>query len=295
MSESQAAPSSLLRAPFVHVLLLGILLYAAYAWWQKDQAAPRRAPDEIVLDAEEIGALADAWKRKRGRSPSRAELHGLVQTRLREEILSREAIAMGLDRGDPMIRRTLAQKVEFLVDNITSMREPTEAELLAFLDANPERFRRHGRVAFEQRFFNPDRHGAKLDAAVEKAIVALQADPEAEAGDVSMLPEAVPLETEREIANSFGPEFAGAVMALEGEGWLGPVRSTYGTHLVRIKGREAGSQPELEAIRPLVREAVRDEQRRQAETELYERLRERYRIEIDEAAIERRTPQDAAR
>ena len=292
MSEPHAAPSSILRAPFVHVLLLGVLLYGAYAWWQQGQDTPRAAPDEIVLDAEEIGALADAWKRKRGRRPSRLELEGLVQTRLREEILSREAIAMNLDRGDPMIRRTLAQKVEFLVDNITSMREPTEAELTAFLAANPERFRRHGRVAFEQRFFNADRRGAKLEQDVAAALKALQQDPQAEVGDVSMLPDASPLETEREIANSFGPAFAGALMALEGEGWQGPVRSTYGIHLVRIRDREAGSQPPLEAIRPVVREAVRDEQRRQAEAELYERLRERYRIEIDETEIERLAPRE---
>ena len=289
MSEAIADPSPatsppLVRAPFFHFLLLGLATFGIYAWLQDDAPTSVRDPEVIQIDAEEIGALADGWLRTRGRPPSRAELEGLVRARIREEILSREAIAMGMDQGDPVIRRMLAQKVDMLVGNITSMREPTEADLQSYLTEHPDAFRVHPRIRFEQRYFNPEKHRGRLDEDVAAALEALRSGT-TEVGDASMLPADLPLADEAEIARIFGTGFARDMLALEGDGWQGPVASSYGPHLVRILERSPGRRPPLEEIRPLVAQAVRDQQSRKAAVDLYEQLKARYDITIDTEAI----------
>ena len=126
-----------LREPLAHFFVLGagIFLLAALVG-ESDESRP----DQIVVSAGQIDRLVETWQRTWQRPPTQAELEGLVEDHIREEILYREAIAMGLDRDDTIIRRRLRQKMEFLPQDLVEQVEPTNAELLTYLRENADAF-----------------------------------------------------------------------------------------------------------------------------------------------------------
>ena len=269
----------LLREPLVHFLLGGALLFALYAAVADD---PVDAPDRIVIDEVRVANLAATFQRTWLRSPTREELDGLVREFVDEEILYREGLALGLDRDDAVIRRRMRQKMEFLSTDLAGQEEASEAELAGFLSANRERFEKPARLSFRHVFVSPDggstaaRHRAdelleKLRAGGSEASVE---------GDRTLLPETMLEATERDVASLFGPGFAGDILALTGDGWSGPVASSFGLHLVRVDGRVSARLPELAEIRREVQREYDALQRAEANRSFLRRLRDRYEVEI---------------
>jgi hypothetical protein len=212
-------------------------------------------------------------------------LKGLIDDYVKEEIATREAVDMGLDRDDTIIRRRLRQKLEFLVEDAAGAAAPTEAELQAWLDKHSESFRAEPQIAFRQVYVSPERHGANFRADAEKLLARLRAaGPDASTaglGDPTMLPAEQPLEPLRETIRSFGEEFAQELMKIEPGKWTGPVESPYGLHLVLVRERVAASLPELSAIRPQVERELFAQRRKKELQSLYERLLEKYTVEIE--------------
>lgn len=271
----------LLREPLVHFLLIGSMLFAL---WAVLGGSPGSDSMRVVVTKGHVATLTELFRRTWQRPPTRGELSGLVDDYVREEILYREALAMGLDRDDTIIRRRLRQKLEFVVLDLSATERPSDAALSAFLTANPDRFRREPALGFEHVYLSTDRRGASAQADAEALLDRLRDGVETGAAQRSSDPFDLPLHFESaspgEVRRSFGADFATTVAQLQPGTWQGPVASSYGLHLVRIHEREPGRLPPLEEIRDDVEREWITERRREANDELYRRLRERYSVEV---------------
>jgi hypothetical protein len=275
--------TALLREPLMHFIVLGLALFAAYGALDRDRADMAGA---IVVSRGQIEHLAIGFSRVWQRTPTAEELDGLIRDHIREEVYYREAIAMGLDHDDTVIRRRLRQKLEFISEDIAALAEPSEGDLQAFLQSHPERFRTEPRLTFRHVYLNPERHGDRLgiDAAalLERLKAAgTRADVSA-LGDRFLLATSFESITGREIAGQFGEPFAQAVSGLAPGEWHGPVESGYGAHLVFVSARTEGRLPALEEVRDAVRREWANAQREKANEELYQRLLARYKVTIEQ-------------
>lgn len=242
-------------------------------------------PDEIVVGAGQIERMSQAWRKTRMRPPTQSELEGLIRDYIKEEILYREAIALGLDQDNTVIRRHLRQKMEFLSEDIAARTEPDEAGLKAFLDANPDKFRTDPLISFRHIYFSRDKRGEMAAADARQGLATLNSgaayDEIAKLGDSLPLPQAVELYPLREIANLFGREFSEQLMTLETGQWLGPVQSGFGLHLVFIDERIDAVLPALDEVRDAVVREWREEQRQTVNQSFYGALRTRYEVVIE--------------
>jgi hypothetical protein len=271
----------LLREPLLHFLLLGALLFGWSAWQGGGSAGSSR----IVVTRGVVEHLATSFARTWQRPPNALELKGLIDEHVKEEIAAREAVAMGLERDDVIIKRRLRQKLEFLLVDDAPATPPGDAELSAWLKRHPEAFPTEAQLAFRQVLLRPDRRGANTAADAAKLLARLRdAGPEAPTqnlGDASMLPAETPLEPAREVARAFGQEFADALLKLPPGQWSGPVESSFGLHLVLVRERSDGAPADLARVRPLVERELQAERRKAELQGLYERLLAKYSVSID--------------
>jgi PPIC-type PPIASE domain len=270
--------------PLLHFLLIGGLLFAVFGG--RGGAGP--SSNRIVITSGQIDSLAKGFAGVWLRQPREQELKALIDDFIREEIASREALAMGLDRDDTIIRRRLRQKVEFLTEDSSSASPPTDAELQRWLDHHPDHFRAEPRVSLRQVFLNPARGQEAVRRDVKRLLSRLStagAGANIEGlGDRLMLPGEMPLSARGEVARVFGAGFADEVLKLEPGRWVGPIESGYGLHLVLVGARVEGRLPSLEEVRPIVQREVLAERRTAELKAMYDRLLERYRITIQPRA-----------
>jgi hypothetical protein len=273
-----------LSEPLLHFAVLGALLFALF----RMLGDPRdTAPQRVVVTTGQIQRLAQTWRRTWQRPPTRAELDGLVEEYVREEILYREALALGLDRDDTIVRRRLRQKMEFLSEDLGTPAQASEEELQSFLKAHPERFRLEARFSFRQVFLSSERRGEA--SAVQEAarlLVVLQEDPSGAdadaAGDPLPLRAELSEASESEVERTFGNDFAEALRDVEPGRWQGPIASAYGLHLVFVRARTPARHPTLDEIRERVQSEWLVQRRREANESVYRRFRERYEVVIEE-------------
>jgi hypothetical protein len=263
----------ILREPLLHFLLLGLALFLLYGRVAIDDDGGR-----IVVSQAQVDDLAAQHEKLWGRPPTPAELSGLVESFVRDEILYREGVALGLDEDDPVVKRRVRQKLEVLAEEEIARDAPTDAELAAYLAADPKRFTRPGAVTFEQVLFD----SATADADVPRALAAARRGAAIMAlGRATMLPsrvESTPLDL---VARDFGAAFAAQLESLPLDEWTGPVGSAFGVHLVRLSARTPPVLPPLDAIRDVVSREWENARRERARAESYARLREEYDVEIE--------------
>jgi hypothetical protein len=270
-----------LHEPLVHFLAIGACLFFYFEW-----RGGGSGPDSkrITIDPGRIQHLAAGFARTWQRPPSEAELKGLIDDYVREEMAYREAVSMGLDRDDTVIRRRLRQKLEFLLEDAAAAATPTDAELQAWLDAHPAAFRTEPELALRQVYLNPDRRGRAITAEARALLGRLQAAGADAAidglGDSLMLPQEIERTPRREIARLFGEGFADRVQALEPGRWQGPVESGYGLHLVLVRERADGRLPPLDEVRPLVERELLSERRKRMIEQMYDGFLARYEVTL---------------
>jgi hypothetical protein len=265
------------REPLVHFLVLGAALFLAFGL---SREGGDKAPNRILVDAGQVGQLAAQFSRTWLRPPTQAELNGLIEGYVRDEVYYREALAMGLDQNDPMIRRRMRQKLEFIFEGLT-VEEPSDETLLAFLQQHPDKFRVAPRVSFRQLYLNPDRR-RNPDEDAEKMLRALDAGATPESlGDPTLIRYEFALATPSEIARSFGEAFAQEVVDSAPGAWSGPIDSGLGAHLVLVTEREEGRMPELAEVRKRVESDYLAQRRQELKDLAYQRLREGYEVIIE--------------
>lgn len=278
----------LAREPLAQFLIIGACIYGAYAaFGTPDEDAGDRT---IVVDANRIGGFIAAWERRWNRPPTRKELDGIVQQFVREDILYREAVAMGLDEDDPITRRRMAQKLEFLTKDIARLKEPQEGELEKYFEENAASYRKPDLITFSHVYLDPDKRGeGTLDDAAEllaKLRAAGEPDPGTlRSGDRFMLQSYYPARSEYEIRRQFGTGFAEAVMKLRPGQWHGPVLSGYGPHLVYVHALEIAPPPVFSAVRDDVLGNWQLAQQERFNAQYFESLKNRYEIVIEEISL----------
>ena len=239
--------------------------------------------EEIVVSAGQIQTLKLGFEKTWNRAPTREELDGLIQSFVREEVMYREALALGLDRDDPVVRRRLRQKLEFLSEDMVALAEPEDSELQTFLDANAETYRQPSRFSFRQVYINSNERGQSAEADAMELLGKLRSTEidAADAGDSLMLQPEFVNETDHEIVRRLGREFLQGLKQTETGSWQGPVRSGFGLHLVYISERIAGEVPSLSEVRNLVFRDWSSRQRKKTNEAIYENLRKRYKVTVE--------------
>lgn len=269
-----------LREPLLHFVLLGGALFALHAM----RSEPGERANRIVIGAAQVEHLAAGFARTWMRPPRPEELDGLIQEYVREEVASREALELGLDRDDTIVRRRLRQKLEFVTESLAALVEPTDAELQAFVGDHPEKFRLEARTSFEQLFVSTERRGSAAEADARALLAELASGgggASDELGDPTLLPGVLELASASEIDRLFGDGFARALEATEPGRWAGPFPSAYGLHLVLVREREPGRLPALAEARDAVRSEWLAAKRGQALEEFYASLLERYEVVLE--------------
>lgn len=278
------------REPLIQFLIIGACIYGAYALFG--------TPDEdtvdktIVVDAGRIDGFIGEWQRRWNRPPTQQELEGVINAFVRESILYRQAVAMGLDVDDPITRRRMAQKLEFLTKDIALLKEPADGELEAYFQENIALYRAPDLITFSQAFLDPDKREAATIQDAENLLAQLQAAGEPDpqmlvAGDRFMLQNYFSEISELDIRRQFGSGFSESVMQLEPGKWHGPVLSGFGTHLVFVYSVHVPPPPVFEDVRQYV---LANWQTRQQETfnaDFFENLKGSYEIVVAEIPLDR--------
>ncbi|MCF6264380.1 MAG: peptidyl-prolyl cis-trans isomerase [Xanthomonadales bacterium] len=268
----------LLREPLFHFIVIGWLMFLAYnAMNPSTSAAPLNV---ITINAKNIerirGGFIGVWKRE----PEEAELSALIADAVREEVYYREALALGLDKGDALVKRRMRLKLEFLMDSASSAIEPVAGELEALFAASPENYLQEARVAFEQIYLgeNPD------PADIKSTLAQIQAKPDADIyllARRSQLPLQLGLATPDAVSGVFGRGFFDKVSALEPLQWTGPVSSSYGVHIVRVLDILPAQTPKLAEVHALVLRDWRTAKRAEIQDRDYAERLKRYVVEIN--------------
>lgn len=272
---------ALLREPLLQFLVLGAALFGLFHLVDNRKA---ERPTRIVVSSARVANLADGFARTWQRPPSIQELQGLLDDYIRDEVFYREGRAAGLDRDDIIIRRRVRQKMEFFAED-ASVQEPSEAQLAAYLEANPEHFKTEDHFTFHQVFLSASRRAATIDRDSQQVADALaRADTELDVttlGDPFLLGEEFKSVSHHEVARVFGDGFAKRLSVMEQGHWQGPIPSSFGQHFVNISERIPGGVPPLDAVREAVRREWSNARRLEEEQKLYVSLRERYEIVVE--------------
>jgi len=271
-----------LREPLVHFAVLGAAVFAVATLGDRPAAG---APDQIVVRREQVERLAADFARMHRRPPSAQERGGLIRDFIHEEVAYREAVALGLDRDDPVIRNRLRQKVEFLFDDVGGLAEPTDQQLETYLQQHPDAFRRAARVTFEHLYLDPQRRTATLAADAAALLAELNGATVAAArrGDPFVLEHRFDALAASDVGALFGAGFAGALERAPLGRWQGPIQSGYGAHLVRVEAVLPADVPPLAEIRELVRHAWMNAARQETMAKLYDGLLARYGVTVEDA------------
>ena len=277
----------ILRDPLLQFLILGAALFAIYA--MATGVFSSKQARRVEISASEVKFLVSSFERQWGREPTAEEQGRLLDARVREEILYREALAVGLDRNDVVVRRRMVQKMELLTQDLALMTDPTDEELRAFLDEHRDEYREPPRVSFSHVYFSPDRRGNSVEQDALSFLAQLrsqspQPDRAPEGGDPIMLDNDYERATPREVSRLFGKPFADALFDLE-PGWNGPVVSGFGLHLVHVGERVEGRAAEYEAVRDRLVDEFNRVRKVRANEALYRNLAQRYDVSVGERSV----------
>lgn len=270
------------REPLVHFLLIGAVLFGLYSYAPGGRTTAASSK-EIRLSVDDVNQLVLLFQSQWRRPPTPQELERLVENKVQQEILYREALAMGLDRNDEIVKRRMAQKMQFLSEDVAAAREPTTAELKSWFEKHGAKFAQPPRLSFRHLYFSPDRRGprARADAALALAKLAGQpvdAKVAASLADPFMFQEYYRDRAPDYLGKEFGPLFALAVAKLPPGAWQGPVESGFGWHLVFVDTVIPGRVPAFEEVEPDVKAAWLAEQKAQAWEKAYKEMRARYTV-----------------
>ena len=285
----------ILREPLLHFLLIGAAFFLYYNFFS-DRGKDTDGKT-IVVDAAEIEWMKASWQQRWNRPPMPDELDGMIRDYVRETVLYREALALGLDKDDRFIRQRLGLKMEFLAADLAALSPPGEDELRAYFEAHMDRYQQPPRYTFTQVYFDPDKRGkATLDdaEAVKARLAAGAGDDPGSLGDSLMLGSDFPDKDQVDIQNLFGSVFAQSVVGLPPGQWHGPLTSGYGVHLVYVSSVSEPPAPDFDALRDrLVQDWTADEGDELKE-KFYAGLRDQYTVIIEQPAAGQTAPASAA-
>jgi parvulin-like peptidyl-prolyl isomerase len=291
------APRRWLREPLLHFLLLGVALFAVYAYTQRGRGGVESSK-QIALSLDDVRQLVMYFESQWQRPPTPEEFDRLVENKVQEEVLYREALTMGLDKDDTIVKRRMAQKMQFLAEDVAAAREPTTPELKSWYEQNSEKFAQPSRFSFRHLYFSPDRRGARAHDDAAQALAQLTGQPQdaklaASLADPFMFQDYYRDRTPDYLGKEFGPQFAQAVEQLSPGSWQGPIESGFGWHLVYVDSVIPGRVPAFEEIESDVRTGWLGEQKALAWAKAYRDMRAKYAVLLPAPPDEASTPAPA--
>lgn len=277
----------LTREPLLHFLLIGLALFVVYDRLHPT-AETKSESNRIVLTPDDFQQLAVTWLAQGRAPPTPAQMQSLIEVKVREEVLYREALALGLDKDDTIVKRRLAQKMEFLAEGASIDSNPSPDTLRVWFRDNAPRFSLPPRVSFRHLYFSPDRRGERTREGATQAMAQLSGKPAdwkdaAAIGDPFMEQDYYSDRSLEDMAKLFGSNFARQVVNIKPGSWQGPIESGYGWHLVFVDSSSPSRIPAFEEIEPEIRSEWIDDQRAQAKRKTYETMRARYQVVTPEA------------
>ncbi|MGA9574114.1 MAG: peptidylprolyl isomerase [Lysobacterales bacterium] len=286
-----------LREPLLHFLLIGAAFFLFYGVFSKP--GPDKAGKTIVVSAAEIEWMKASWQQRWNRPPAAIELDGLIQDYIRETILYREALALGLDKDDGVIRRRLGLKMEFLAADLVGLNPPGDDELQTYFETHRERYQDPPLFTFTQVYFDPDKRGDATIADAEAVKAQLVAggdviDDPGLLGDRLMLGNDYVDKDQVEIQKLFGSVFAQSLVQLTPGQWYGPLPSGYGVHLVYLSRVTEPPGPDFAAVRDNLVQDWTMEKGDELKEKFYDGLREQYTIVVEQPAADAKVTRAAA-
>jgi peptidyl-prolyl cis-trans isomerase C len=270
-----------IREPLVHFLLIGLTLFGLYAWIERGRT--NNGNYQIILTLDDLRQLDISFVSQWHRQPTKEEFSGLVEGFIRQEILYREGLAMGLDKDDTIVKRRMAQKMEFLSEDVASAHEPSTDELKAWYANNSQKFALADRATFRHLFFGFDRRGQNAQADALAALNKIAGKPEdiplgKKLADPFMFQDYYGDRAPDQLAKEFGPAFAIGLYKSRPKMWQGPIESGYGWHLVWIESITPGRIPAFEEVEPDVKTAWLADQKAIEWQKAYAKMREKYEV-----------------
>jgi peptidyl-prolyl cis-trans isomerase C len=274
----------LLNEPLLQFLVIGLLLFVGYQVLNRGSDAAAQS-NRIELSEDDLRQMSIAWLAQGRPAPTAQQMQSLVELRVREEILYREAVALGLDKGDTIVKRRLAQKMEFLTEDVSAIKEPTVEELKVWFKSNANSFALSPRVSFRHLYFSPDQRGEASHGSAEQALLQLVGKsgewPGAAAlADPFMFQDFYGDRSYDDVAKLFGPGFAKALFEVKPGVWQGPIESGYGWHLVWADAIAPARVPSFEEIEPEVRSAWLTYERAELKRKAFDAIRSRYVVSL---------------
>jgi peptidyl-prolyl cis-trans isomerase C len=279
---SQPARRRWLREPLLHFLLLGTLLFLGHRVLNPGPEAGTQST-RIELTDDDLRQMTVAWLAQGRPAPTPEQMQSLVEARIREEILYREALALGLDRNDTIVKRQLARKMEFLAEDVSVIGEPKPEELSVWFAKNAQRFALSPRASFRHLYFSGDRRGQRAREEAARAVHTLVGKPgewpgAAKLADRFMFQDFYPDRSFEQLAKDFGPGFAQALFQLTPGSWQGPIESGYGWHVIWVDSITPGRVPTIEEVESDAKMQWVAEQRAEAKRKAFDAIRARYQI-----------------
>ena len=270
------------REPLLHFLLLGLALFAVYSYLQRGHGGVESSK-QIALTLDDLRQMDMYFESQWHRPPAPQEFQAMVEDKVREEVLYREGIAMGLDKDDTIVKRRMAQKMQFLAEDVAAAHEPTTAELKAWYEKNGQKFALPSRASFRHLFFSPDRRGQSAHDDAVQASAKISRQPEdsklaSSLADRFMFQDYYGDRAPEQLTKEFGPKFAQALFQLKPGSWQGPIESGYGWHLVFVDSVIPGRIPAFEEVEPDVKTAWLADQKAQAIETAYKAMRAKYTV-----------------
>jgi peptidyl-prolyl cis-trans isomerase C len=276
-----------LREPVIHFLVIGVLLFVAYSFVGSG-SVKRQSPNRIELTEDDLRQIDAGFTAHWLRHPTAQEMASLVDEKIREEVLYREALALGLDKEDTIVKRRLAQKMEFLAEDVSALREPQINELKDWFGKNSQRFALPSRIWFHHVYFSFDRKGEEASKAAARAYKELAGEPvdsavATRAADPFMFQDYFADCTEDQVAKTFGSKFAKALFQLPCSSWQGPIESGLGWHLVWVDSMTPTRVPAFEEVQETVKTEWQAEQSAEANRRAFAIMRARYEVVLPDA------------
>jgi hypothetical protein len=280
----------ILKEPLFHFIFIGGLIFILYEFAGSKEYVPEN--NLIYVSWSTIESEMKQWENLMGRPPTEEEVGSFIDKYINDELLSREAISLGLDKGDIVIKRRLVQKIEFMRDDYFNIPEPTDEDLKIYLQDNNDNYTIPRQISFAQIWLKGD--GMTADELIERAfsLKSILNDHREKPENAVQYNSSALLDTEysaisqQKMLNLFGNEDLFNDLWSDQAGiWIGPFHSVYGIHLMYIMEKEESRLPGVEEVREkLVFDYVTNEKAKAAKL-FMDNLRDSYIIKVDENLV----------
>jgi peptidyl-prolyl cis-trans isomerase C len=275
------------KQPVVKFMGIGLLMFLINTYLLQADSSKSENEYNVSLTAGEVKSMEEVWLSKWKRPATKVEMEGMINQRVEEAILFREAIKIGLDKNDDIIRQRMAQKLEFLSNDLVKPDSANAEEVKLYFDENIANYTTPENITIIQLFVNPKTHGDLLDKEVNARLAKLKSM-DASSSEISKYADQFSLQTyypekpNQELAKLYGSEFATKVFELETNKWFGPINSQYGVHLIYVMHKNPAVVPEFENVKEFVTEDLQREKQEELNGLYIEGILSRYNVIIED-------------